>query len=146
MALSLYIPQWDHSGVEEDDETTPTPTTPLPLPYFWTLNPDAGSSPGLAPRWLTIVRKFQRTILAINYLHQQYSKRIHQQWLDSDEKVREDKGGELAPARVRHGIVLAHIAAKRTDDPKVGVGAVIMEGDRYVSVGWNGYPKKSQVS
>jgi deoxycytidylate deaminase len=42
-------------------------------------------------------------------------------------------------------VVLAHIAAKRTDDPKVGVGSVLIDGtNRYISVGWNGYPKKAQ--
>jgi dCMP deaminase len=42
-------------------------------------------------------------------------------------------------------MVLAQIAAKRTDDPKVGVGAVLLdETQKYISVGWNGYPKKSQ--
>ena len=41
-------------------------------------------------------------------------------------------------------VVLAHIAAKRTDDPKVGVGSVLIDDrHRYISVGWNGYPKKA---
>ncbi len=41
-------------------------------------------------------------------------------------------------------MVLAHIASRRTDDPKVGVGSVIIHADRYVSVGWNGFPRKAQ--
>ncbi|KAJ3078263.1 Cytidine and dCMP deaminase domain-containing protein 1 [Rhizoclosmatium hyalinum] len=49
------------------------------------------------------------------------------------------------PSWARHAMVLAHIAAKRTDDPKLGVGSVFVDEEgRYFSVGWNGYPKKSQ--
>jgi tRNA(Arg) A34 adenosine deaminase TadA len=44
----------------------------------------------------------------------------------------------------RHAMVLAHIASKRTDDAKVGVGAVLVQSDgTYESVGWNGFPTKA---
>lgn len=44
-------------------------------------------------------------------------------------------------------MILAHIASKRTDDPKIGVGAVLVYADgTYGSVGWNGYPKKVRIS
>ena len=47
----------------------------------------------------------------------------------------------------QHAMILAHIASKRTDDPKIGVGAVLVYADgTYGSVGWNGYPKKVRVS
>lgn len=45
-----------------------------------------------------------------------------------------------------HALVLATIAARRTDDPKVGVGAVLVDSvqGQYISVGWNCYPRKTQ--
>ena len=43
------------------------------------------------------------------------------------------------------GMVMAHIAARRTDDPKLGVGCLIVVRGKYTSVGWNGYPKKCIV-
>lgn len=43
-------------------------------------------------------------------------------------------------------ITLARILAERTDDPKTGVGAVIIQGDKnrkVVGLGWNGFPTKA---
>jgi deoxycytidylate deaminase len=82
--------------------------------------------------------KFESTIHAINLLRTRYStplSKIH--------------GLEPSPSLThiwQHAIILAHIAAKRTDDAKVGVGAVLVYPDgTYGSVGWNGYPKKADI-
>ena len=43
-------------------------------------------------------------------------------------------------------ITLARFLAERTDDPKKGVGAVIIQGDKnrkVVGLGWNGFPTKA---
>lgn len=43
-------------------------------------------------------------------------------------------------------ITLARFLAERTDDPKTGVGAVIIQGDKnrkVVGLGWNGFPTKA---
>ena len=43
-----------------------------------------------------------------------------------------------------HLIILAKFLAERTDDPKTGVGAVILsEKKEIVGLGWNGFPKKA---
>ena len=44
-----------------------------------------------------------------------------------------------------HLIVLTKFLAERTDDPKTGVGAVILsEKKEIVGLGWNGFPKKAR--
>ncbi|KAK2565067.1 Cytidine and dCMP deaminase domain-containing protein 1 [Acropora cervicornis] len=44
-----------------------------------------------------------------------------------------------------HLIILAKFLAERTDDPKTGVGAVILsEKKEIVGLGWNGFPKKAR--
>ena len=43
----------------------------------------------------------------------------------------------------RHMSRMANILAQRSNDPKRGVGAVIMQRDQIVSAGWNGYPPKA---
>ena len=43
----------------------------------------------------------------------------------------------------RHMSRMANILAQRSNDPKRGVGAVIMQRNQIVSAGWNGYPPKA---
>ncbi|XP_067037436.1 cytidine and dCMP deaminase domain-containing protein 1-like [Acropora muricata] len=44
-----------------------------------------------------------------------------------------------------HLLILAKFLAERTDDPKTGVGAVILsEKKEIVGLGWNGFPKKAR--
>ena len=40
-------------------------------------------------------------------------------------------------------IIFAKMLARQTDDPKTGVGAVIVKGTEVVSLGWNGFPSKA---
>ena len=43
----------------------------------------------------------------------------------------------------RHMSRMAHILAQRSNDPKRGVGAVILQRNQVVSACWNGYPPKA---
>lgn len=43
----------------------------------------------------------------------------------------------------RHMSRMANILAQRSNDPKRGVGAVILQRNQIVSAGWNGYPPKA---
>ena len=43
----------------------------------------------------------------------------------------------------RHVSRMANILAQRSNDPKRGVGAVIVQRNQIVSAGWNGYPPKA---
>lgn len=45
----------------------------------------------------------------------------------------------------RHLSRMAQILSQRSDDPKRGVGAVILKENQIVAVGWNGYPPKVQL-
>ena len=104
----------------------------------------------MAERWDTIKLKFKRTIYALNLLEKRYQVDTLK-WkgsiyhMNSAQHIVE-KHCEKLPFWARHAMVLAHIAARRTDDPKLGVGSVIVESEtgKYISIGWNGYPKKAQ--
>ncbi|KAI8616071.1 hypothetical protein BC830DRAFT_1119577 [Chytriomyces sp. MP71] len=140
------------------------PPTPK---WSWPLDKTLETSPGISRRWPIIQLKFARTVAALNQLAARYyvQARTLDDWstrlrdsMDSAARVatntetngppfnleEADKEVEL-PVWARHAMVVAHIASKRTDDPKLGVGSVFVDEDgRYFSVGWNGYPKKSQ--
>ena len=47
--------------------------------------------------------------------------------------------------KVRHFVTIARLLAERTDDPRTGVGAVIVSKDmqEIISFGWNGFPMKA---
>ena len=114
-----------------------------------------------------LAHKFEDVLNAINILKQKYlhrptcilarstthphtsSSQLHQdpQVSSLEDSKRKELTDSLPSNLVllwQHAIVLAHIASKRTDDPKIGVGAVLVYADgRYGSVGWNGYPKKA---
>ncbi|KAI9329804.1 cytidine deaminase-like protein [Zopfochytrium polystomum] len=126
----------------------------------WPLDESVGKAPGIASRWDTIKLKFRRTCVAISLLDLRYQVRVVRSsgkgvWsspVRARIEVDDGTGGrtsdveedEEIPKWARHGMVLAHIAARRTDDPKLGVGSVLVDQGRYISIGWNGYPKKSQ--
>ena len=42
-----------------------------------------------------------------------------------------------------HMMIFAKMLARQTDDPKKGVGAVLLKGKEFVSLGWNGFPSKA---
>ncbi|KAJ3333666.1 Cytidine and dCMP deaminase domain-containing protein 1 [Blyttiomyces sp. JEL0837] len=199
IAMTLYIPQWDHADFpkgdapDDDDldnnpfdtsmstENSPTRGSSIPYPFpslalepainksssnlpkpsistttapmssiltphiYWKMDASVGKSPGIATRWHTIQRKFWRTCVAISLLDNRY--RVNARlWGRSYEgtKDKESQKEDVLPGWARHAMVLAHIAARRTDDPKLGVGCVLVDDGRYFSVGWNGYPKKAQ--
>ncbi|KAI9202646.1 cytidine deaminase-like protein [Polychytrium aggregatum] len=138
IALSLFIPQWDHSPTEPD-----APSGLLEMPEddddWAVLDARVGEQPGITQRWTMIQAKFKRTVYALRLLSKRYMATV-KHW----------QGAQLvettsAEPVMQHAMVLAHIAAKRTDDNKVGVGAVLVDSrGTYISVGWNGYPKRSQ--
>ncbi|KAI8853815.1 hypothetical protein BC829DRAFT_381423 [Chytridium lagenaria] len=169
--MTLFIPQWDHGEISEDmtefhlEPITildPSPTTPLPMVPSspWSIDASIGTAAGIARRWDTIMMKFRRTCLALRMLQEKYAVGVRV-WHAAEEQARafaaaaaasaneaEDLWKETTPPELpvwaRHAMVLANIAARRTDDPKLGVGCVLVEDGRYVSVGWNGYPKRAQ--
>ncbi|KAJ3382862.1 Cytidine and dCMP deaminase domain-containing protein 1 [Lobulomyces angularis] len=150
-ALGLYIPQWDHSYLErcavETANSSYTNFTGLfaDVPNIWELDEEISTHAGIAPRWNTISLKFRKTLAAIAHLKRIYDVPVFKQ-IHHHQLVSSCLEGEMeeCPEIISHAIVLAHIAARRTDDPKVGVGAIIIENNRYVSIAWNGFPKKAQ--
>ncbi|KAJ3117586.1 Cytidine and dCMP deaminase domain-containing protein 1 [Physocladia obscura] len=183
IALTLFIPQWDHGDMDNDSPSELTSERPdhqllqtsgLEQLYTWPLDHALENSPGIARRYPVIVQKFARTTLALNAVARRYNVEAigldewRNRYIPSNDRATADfaytesvsnnaKDASLKtlddldsrvqlPYWARHAMVLAHIAAKRTDDPKLGVGSVFVdEGEgRYFSIGWNGYPKKSQ--
>ncbi|KXJ26132.1 cytidine and dCMP deaminase domain-containing protein 1 [Exaiptasia diaphana] len=57
----------------------------------------------------------------------------------TDAEMTEFPGGPVA----KHMITFAKMLARQTDDPKAGVGAVLMKGKEIVGIGWNGFPAKA---
>ncbi|KAL2911886.1 hypothetical protein HK105_208606 [Polyrhizophydium stewartii] len=197
IGMSLYIPQWDHSGLDEDDDKDDGGDATVATSHLsgggggsysgdveisdadenggvdatgaaaerldWALDMSIASTPALSMRWATIVAKFRRTIRALELLHGRYTHATIRRSVagphsaaavaavaaggahtNHDRSSSETMTDAYRAALVRHAMVLAHIAAKRTDDPKVGVGSVLVDPcGRYDSVGWNGYPKKA---
>lgn len=178
-ALTLFIPQWDHSNNFDESNTNPGessdqeqnlfnihqlthPPDTTPLPDFWELDESIGRSPGMASRWKMIKAKFKRTLKAIHALDKMYSVPAFKQTLFSANQggsadlmdigssqhthnhnldprrsssappmvmVNESDESIITPDIVKHAIVLSHIAARRTDDPKVGVGELEKESN-----------------
>jgi hypothetical protein len=97
-ALTLFIPQWDHSNDFDDpfhDSSEPLSTCKMEQQNifnvhedvgnlngpggssssgdFWELDETIGRSPGMASRWKMIKAKFRRTLKAIQALDKMYS-------------------------------------------------------------------------
>ncbi|KAJ3203511.1 Cytidine and dCMP deaminase domain-containing protein 1 [Entophlyctis luteolus] len=178
IALTLFIPQWDHGDVEENVSIPAKPWDGSRSPsskrqrisgevklYTWPLDPNLEqSSPAIARRLPIIVQKFSRTCAALNAVAKRYNVGIltFDAWKErhmasvATTPIRNSKSeisdttnartvNTQVPFWAHHAMVLAHIAAKRTDDMKLGVGSVLVDKTgKYFSVGWNGYPKKSQ--
>ncbi|XJO71308.1 hypothetical protein BDV3_000846 [Batrachochytrium dendrobatidis] len=189
IAMSLYIPQWDHSSLKPESLSTsmsdsyvmPTAATDLSPthaynndkkhelvedncdaddhPLTWKLDMSVGHTPALSARWPMIVAKFNRTVRAISLLQYRYATAMLTRHVLHDLMTEKSNANQKPSIKkkttwremdsytatlARHAMVLAHIASKRTDDPKVGVGAVLIDSEfNYISVGWNGYPKKA---
>ncbi len=154
IALSMYIPQWgkgeaaaatacdrdspaSEQGGEEEESTE----------QLWALDPTIAHMPAVGEdRWPSIQARFKRTVAAVQELWTRYHGVDLESWRAGSCVGR----GPPADPVYAHAMVLAHIAAKRTDDPKVGVGAVLLReagsgGSRtYIGLGWNGFPRKAQ--
>ena len=54
------------------------------------------------------------------------------------------EGNDLERRQAEHVMTLAKFLAERTDDPRKGVGAVIINKEKeIVALGWNGFPTKA---
>ena len=60
-----------------------------------------------------------------------------------DTPIIPDASNPLWQELARHMSRMANILAQRSNDPKRGVGAVILQRNQIVSAGWNGYPPKA---
>jgi hypothetical protein len=130
IAMTRYIPVWgDIRGVVFDQTDLKT----------WEINDEILKSSGYGKFYRDLAIQFETTVLALNMLKDHYS--------TVPKKINTDFDGELENVELfRHAMVLAHIASKRTDDAKVGVGAVLVQPDgSYGSVGWNGFPIKAGI-
>jgi deoxycytidylate deaminase len=126
IAMSKYIPIWSDSGGVEHHHST-----------LWELDDQNKLVVNKHYNYPDFAAKFESTLTAISLLKEKYQHIPRR-------KQGQDELGD--PQIFQHAIVLSHIAAKRTDDPKVGVGAVLVLRDgTYASVGWNGFPKKADV-
>ena len=135
-ALSAYIPQWDHSDISEDNKLE----MQLQWTKFWTLDEETATIMAIKEeRWTSIKSKFTKTLIAISQIFKMYNTRIVKQVSRKNEIIEIDQ--QNTPQIIVHAIVMAHIAARRTDDIKIGVGAIILSPfNEYISIGWNGYP------
>ncbi|KAI9179028.1 hypothetical protein H9P43_005690 [Blastocladiella emersonii ATCC 22665] len=161
-ALTLYLPEW----VSLADAPAVAPVPPSSAQPYPTWTVDAFYLERSGGEWArqsgaALARFAGVTVPAFHHVVHRYAS-----------PALASRGKHAAPAltpaqeaEARHALVLAHIAARRTDDPKVGVGAVVVYPDhgdpatfvaasadgagspargRYVSVGWNGFPRRSQ--
>ncbi|KAJ1558573.1 Cytidine and dCMP deaminase domain-containing protein 1 [Nowakowskiella sp. JEL0078] len=147
IAFTMYIPQWDRTRDIEDHDLhqslSPDEISNETIQIFglnmWELDPQLQSTPILSKQWWNIQKRFAETREEILKLYKKYNVPLLSLKSSPDHST-----SDLCEEVYRHAIILAHIASKRTDDPKVGVGAVLVSGDRYLSVGWNGFPKNAQ--
>ena len=132
----MYIPHWggDPAPIGAMDLDVLDSQS---LEQSWTLDPLIASTPSIYPNYSQIKSRFRYTatvLQAINDRYQVSCKKI---------EYGRDAGFVESQEIWRHAMVLAHIASKRTDDPKVGVGAIVVSSSsKYVAVGWNGFPRK----
>ena len=59
------------------------------------------------------------------------------------QKYTVDRDPLLTVDLAKHVMIFAKMLARQTDDPKKGVGAVLIKGKEFVSLGWNGFPSKA---
>ncbi|KAI9143602.1 cytidine deaminase-like protein [Paraphysoderma sedebokerense] len=98
------------------------------------------SAIGSMKNYERILDGFDHTLAGFHKVVERYSCELTWEGATKEHRELDD----LALAEAQHAMVLAHIASRRTDDPKIGVGAVIVNSGSYISLGWNGFPKKSQ--
>jgi deoxycytidylate deaminase len=111
------------------------PSKPPEFEHKWHLDESLSRMPNISDKWNQIKDSFEKTQWVIESIASFYRQCIP--------KLSVQTGALLDIDTIRHAIVLAHIAAKRTNDPKCGVGSVLIgPNNKYISVGWNGYPKR----
>lgn len=132
IAMSRYIPVWgDTRDIAFDKTDLKT----------WEINNEILKSSGYDKFYRDLAIQFETTVLALNLLKDHYTREPKNIKTSLNEKAVLENVDLF-----RHAMVLAHIASKRTDDAKVGVGAVLVQPDgSYGSVGWNGFPIKAGI-
>jgi deoxycytidylate deaminase len=128
-SLSLYIPRWNGDLSLNGS---------LASNQYWTLDPSISKLPALERKWPSVCHVFELTQGIIAKLVNEYI--LPPQPLNPLSQPLDIK-------LMQHAMVLAHIAAQKTDDPKIGVGAVLV--NKYVgysSVGWNSFPKHATAT
>ncbi|KAJ3325364.1 Cytidine and dCMP deaminase domain-containing protein 1 [Boothiomyces sp. JEL0866] len=112
IAMTRFIPTWSETYTFISPSTSPVaggfPDDPL-----WELDDSIANTPQLFKQYPALAANFDKTVQALAYLKRKYQK--------IPKHISKDIPLENV-AIYQHAIVLAHIAAKRTDDPKVGVG------------------------
>lgn len=154
VGMTIYIPQWEPPTSQ--DMFSPSVSESGKTAYatddevMWKLDGGIATMPTLSSRWPIIHEKFQHTMRAISLLHKRYADarlnrpNLSQKLPQQTTKLLDNTTDERRNRVLQHAMVLAHIAARRTDDPKVGVGAVLVSpAGQYESVGWNGFPEKA---
>lgn len=126
-AMSRIIPIWCSTIIPDLDPTLPSDLTGV----LWDLDDShATDSPYAAGLMTHLSHLFQQTIAAVNNLRLRYKS-------PPTCSLGDGSASTTAFALWQHAVVLAHIAAKRTDDPKIGVGAVLVYSDgTYGGIGW----------
>lgn len=124
IAISKYIPVW---GVTVDNYEVED--------AYWKIDESITKNGVHCQFYEKLLIEFKSVVFALKILEDSYKTDAVN--IISDQSL---ENVEL----YRHAMVLAHIASKRTDDAKVGVGAVLVQSDgTYESVGWNGFPTKA---
>lgn len=128
ISMSLYIPRWNA-------ESSALPKTNPNSVHYWTLDSSIYSLPSLAHRWEHICAQFNLTQGHIAALVNKYK---------CDPVSVSLTSPSINVKVMQHAMILAHIVARRTDDPKIGVGTVLVNKyGQYNSIGWNAYPKNA---
>ena len=134
ISLTLYIPKWSDSRFVYDKN--------VEHELFWELDQSLRSMPNLLRHWDALQESFAQTQYFVAKVIQEYVKppKKGSSPISSDKPLLDFK-------IVQHAMVMAHLISKRTNDLKVGVGAVIIGiKQNYISVGWNSYPTKSSIT
>ncbi|KAJ3311418.1 hypothetical protein HDV04_004020 [Boothiomyces sp. JEL0838] len=112
IAMTRFIPTWSETNTFISPCTSPVAGGFADDP-LWELDESIANIPQLYKQYPALAANFDKTVQAVAYLKRKYQK--------IPKHINQDIPLENVEI-YQHAIVLAHIAAKRTDDPKVGVG------------------------
>jgi deoxycytidylate deaminase len=168
----MYIPEWiaismtRNSHIQEEAMTLDDPCCDILDFNYWEIDDFYPEENG--GEWNRIGENvkagFQKSVWAFDQVVKRY-KASTIEWagctLSPPQSNHRSLERSEAVHEAQHAMVMAHIVSRRTDDPKIGVGAVLVQDDlpspfhpngetkpmnpwRYISIGWNGFPRRSQ--